>query len=543
MSDKIASYLQQHITGEVIASQKVREFFSTDGSVFKVMPRLVVYPQNTTDVRKVARFAWQLAERKTPVTITARGLGSDQGGAAIGPGISLVFPAHMNRVLQLEKNGVIVQPGENYESLQKMLHTHHRYLPPYPSSIAFSTIGGAVANNAAGEKSLKHGKTKDYVRGLQVVLANGELIETKRLSKREVNAKMGETSFEAEVYRQLDALLEDNKDIIDKFGFNVSKNSAGYNIADVRKKDGSIDLTPLFVGSQGTLGIITQVSLKTVPFSPTTSLIAGFFDDIDSADLAVQKLRKLNPSALEIVDEHLLKIVHEENPSRLKGIVDEPFPAIILLVEFDDTKDLVRRNNTRKAIKIIQNHAKEYKQASTIHEREALWKIRHSAAAVVWHNKGKAKALPIIEDGVVPEDKFVAYVKHIYAMYKKYGLDAAIWGHAGDSNLHMQPYLDLSSTGDRQKVFQIMDDYYNEVMKMGGSTSGEHSDGRLRAPYLPELVGEDIYEIFQKIKKIFDPYNTLNTGVKIDVKKEDLRKILRHEYGMEQLGHHLPRMH
>jgi len=543
MSDKIASYLQQHITGEVIASQQVREFFSTDGSVFKVMPRLVVYPQNTTDVRKVARFAWQLAERKTPVTITPRGLGSDQAGAAIGPGISMVFPAHMNRVLQLEKNGVIVQPGENYESLQKMLHTHHRYLPPYPSSIAFSTIGGAVANDASGEKTLKHGSTLDYVRGLQVVLANGELIETKRLSKREVNAKMGETSFEAEIYRQLDALLEENQEVIDKFNLNVSKNSSGYNIGKIRKKDGSMDLTPLFVGSQGTLGIITQISLRTVPFSASTSLVAAFFDDIDSADMAVQKLRKLKPSALEIVDEHLLRIVHEENPNRLKGIVEEPFPAIVLLVEFDDAKEIVRRNNTRKAIKIIQNHAKEYKQATSIRERETLWKIRHSAAAVTWHNKGKAKALPIIEDGIVPDNKFVEYVKHIYSIYKKYGLDAAIWGHAGNSNLHMQPYLDLSNTGDRQKVFQIMDDYYEEIIKMGGSTSGEHSDGRLRAPYLPQLFGDEMYELFCKVKKIFDPYDVLNAGVKIGVKKEDLRKILRQEYSMEQLGHYLPRTH
>jgi len=543
MSDKVASYLQQHLVGEVTHAKEVRDFFSTDGSVFSVMPRLVVYPKNTTDVRKVARFAWQLAERKTPVTITPRGLGSDQGGAAIGPGISMVFPAHMNRVLQLDKDSVTVQPGENYQSLQKMLHTHHRFLPPYPSSIAFSTIGGAVANNAAGEKTLKYGATREYVKKLQVVLANGELIETGRLSKRDVNRKMGETTFEAEIYRQLDALLEENSEIIKKSKLNVSKNSAGYDLIDVRRKDGSIDLTPLIVGSQGTLGIVTQIQLKTEAYSPQTSLIAAHFDSLDDANIAVQSLVSLNPSALEIVDSHLLKLVQDDNPNRLKGIVDEPYPAIILLIEFDDTKDLVRKRKTKKAVKIVGNTAREYKIATQVHERELLWKIRHSAAAVMWHTKGTAKALPIIEDGIVPNDKFVAYIKHIYAMYQKFGLDAAIWGHAGNSNLHMQPFLDLSKTGDRQKVFQIMDEYYNEVIKMGGSTAGEHSDGRLRAPYLPKLLGEEMYGVLRKVKHIFDPYDVLNAGVKIDVERDDLIKALRHEYSMSHLGHHLPRTH
>src|SRR5690606_16550996 len=213
---KVANYLQEHLLGEVLTSPSARRYFSTDGGVFQVAPQIVVYPRNTSDVRKVARFTWQLAERGKILPITARGKGSDQGGAAIGSGVMLVFPAHMNKLLELDtgKGIVRVQPGLIYQTLQNVLHTHGRFLPPYPSSIDFATMGGAVANNSAGEKTVKYGATKNYVRELDVVLANGELIHTLRLTKRELNKKKGLTNFEGEVYRQLDGLITDNWDLI-----------------------------------------------------------------------------------------------------------------------------------------------------------------------------------------------------------------------------------------------------------------------------------------------------------------------------------------
>lgn len=540
---KIAHYLQEHLQGEILTDKETREYFSTDGSVFTVMPRMAVYPLNTTDVRKTARFSWQLAEKGKVLPITARGKGTDQAGAALGEGIMLAFPAHMNKILEIDKDQIVVQPGESYSSMQKVLKTHGRFLPPYPSSIDYCTIGGAVANNAAGELTLKYGSTRDYVKNLQVVLANGELITTRRLSKRELNKKMGETSYEAEVYRQLDGLIMDNWELIQNSKLNVSKNSAGYNLIDVKKADGSFDLTPLMVGSQGTLGIVTEVTLKTEAFNPKNALIAAYFDSLDSADEAVTQLKKLKPAALEFVDHHLLKLVHKYNPNQLSGLVEEPFPKIVLLVEFDDSSDSKQKKLVKKAKKILNDIAKEYQVTTDPHEQEMLWKIRRSAAAVMWHNDGNSKALPIIEDGIVPEDKFVEFVHHVYDTYKKHGLETALWGHAGNSNLHMQPYLDLSKTSDRQKVFKIMDDYYNEIIKMGGSTAGEHNDGRLRGPYLRQLYGEEMYGVFSKVKEIFDPYGMLNPGVKMGVTKESLRPQLRREYSMAHLADHLPRSH
>lgn len=543
--NKVAHYLQEHLLGEVMTSNDARKYFSTDGGVFSVTPSMVVYPQNENDIRKTARFTWQLAERGRVIPITARGAGSDQAGAAVGSGIMLVTPAHMHKLLEFDgrKGTVTIQPGMVYGKLQQTLHTHGRFLPPYPSSIEFATLGGAVANNAAGEKTVKYGNTRDYVRKLRVVLANGEVIETHRLSKRELNKKLGLPSFEGEIYRALDKLIEENIATIKGIDLNVTKNSAGYAIADVKRKDGSFDLTPLLVGSQGTLGIVSEIVLDTEPYNPNTTLIAAFVNDINASEKIVHDLRKLPeiPSAIEVVDDNLLKFIDEHNPNQLKGIVDKPFHKLVLLIEFDNPSDRTRKKMTKKALKILDKYAVEYQVETKEEEKEKLWKIRHSAAAVISHTEGNTKALPIIEDGIVPLEKFGVYLDGVYEIFNKYHLKIAIWGHAGNANLHMQPFLDLSLVGDRQKVFKIIDDYYNLVISLGGSTSGEHSDGRLRAPYLKQLYGEDVYTLFEKTKQIFDPYGTLNPGVKIGVTVDDVKPLLREEYSMEHLYDHLPR--
>jgi FAD/FMN-containing dehydrogenase len=543
---KVAYYLQEHLAGEVMTSADARRYFATDASVFTVTPALVTYPRNENDVRKTARFTWQLAERGRVIPMTARGAGSDLSGAALGPGIMLVFPAHMHRILELDdKSGVVtVEPGANYGKLQQTLYTHNRFLPPYPASAEYSTIGGAVANNSSGEKSVKYGSTRDYVRSLRVVLANGEVIETRRLSKRELNKKLGLSNFEGEIYRSLDALIEEQQELIKKSGIDVTKNAAGYAVDGIKRKDGSFDLTPLIVGSQGTLGIVTEISLDTEPFVPNNTLLVAHFDDLQKAQDAVLELRELSnpPSTLEMVDSELLEFVHKINPNLLKGIIDSPYPKVVLLAEFDDASERIQKKYVKKATKILEGLAAHLQVETDVTRQEELWRIRHAASAVTAYGSGGAKALPIIEDGVVPLDRFKEFAEALYRLFDRYGLEAAMWGHAGDANLHVQPFMDLSQVGDRQKVFKLMEDYYNLIMALGGSTSGEHGDGRLRAPYLQKLYGPEMYALFQKVKQIFDPYGTLNTGVKMNVNLDTIRPLLRNSYSLDHLYDHLPRL-
>ena len=541
---KLAQYLQEHVRGEVTVSSDARQHFATDASIFTLMPSAVVYPHGEQDVRKVARFTWQLAERGRVVPITARGAGTDQSGAAIGSGVILAFPAHMNRILELDsKTGTVtVEPGIIYGKLQQALQTHGRFLPPFPASLEYSTIGGAVANNAAGEMSVKYGTTRDYVKSLRVVLANGEAIVTGRLNKRDFSKKLGLATFEGEIYRSLDALLEENHELVHQMSRRVTKNVAGYDLLDIKHKDGSFDLTPLFVGSQGTLGIVTEVTFRTEAYNPETTLIVAGFNTLQQLQQAIADLHssRTRPSTMEIIDGNLLQLVESLNPSQLKDTIQSPYPAFMLFVEYDDS-GRIQKKNTHAGMKILKKYAANVQAVTDLEDQDTLWRIRHAASIVATHGAGQAKALPVIEDGSVPIDQFGNFVQGIYEILALNHLQPAVWGHAGDAHLHVQPYLNLAELGDRQKIFRLMDEYYKMVIDLGGTITGEHGDGRLRGPYLAKMYGDEAYGLLEKVKRIFDPHGTLNPGVKIGATIDDIKSLLRHEYTLGHLYQHVPR--
>jgi FAD/FMN-containing dehydrogenase len=532
--------LRASTTGEVSVSKTTREFFSTDGSIFQAIPQIVTYPQNEADVAETIVLVAQEAAQGNYMPITMRGKGTDQGGAALGEGLMMVMPAHMNHYLAMTKETVTVQPGMIYKDLQHLLHSHGRFLPPYPASIDFATIGGAVANNAAGEKTVKYGSTRDYVERLRVVLANGQVIETFRLSPKELREKQRQTDFEGHIYRNVDYLIEENWDQLAEAYPRVSKNSAGYDLWHVKGPDGSFDLGQLIIGSQGTLGAVTEISLRHEPYNSSTHLAVGYFEDMEHAARAVELTMPLKPSAIEVVDRHLLEFLHAHDPAQLNGILPEQMPGIVLLVQFDDVKSRTRASKTKKVLRVFGELAFDSRVATDPNEQTRLWKIRHGAAAIIWKFEGAKKALPIIEDAVVPLEQMPKFLEQVYALFERYKLDIAVWGHAGNANFHMQPFMNLGSQLDRKKMFELMNDFYRMVIEMGGTTCGEHNDGRLRAPYLKRLYGEHLYGVFEDVKKVFDPLNIFNPGVKIGVSLKDLPRQLRKEYSMKHLAEHLP---
>lgn len=540
---KVAHYLQEHLVGEVMTSTDARLYFATDGSILQLAPALIAYPKTENDVRKTARFSWQLAERGRVIPITPRGAGNDQTGAALGNGIMLVFPAHMNRILELDTkaNTVTVEPGINYGKLQQTLHTHGRFLPPYPASLEYSTIGGAIANNLSGEKSVKYGDTRAYVNSLRVVLANGEVIETKRLSKRELSKKLGLATFEGEIYRSIDTLLEEQHELVQQLERNVAKNNAGYDLIDIKHRDGSFDLTPLFVGSQGTLGIITEAVLSTEPHNPQTTLIMAQFDSLEQTQNALLELGPLSdkPSAIELVDGNVLQQLHELNPNQLKEVVKPPFPAITLLLEFDDNERQAKKL-IKKAEKILDKYAVGSQVATDPEQQQLFWKVRQATSSLLGHNDGLLRTVPLF-DAAVPADRLREYIEGVYSFMKANNLQPAIWGHAGDANLHLQPRLNLGQVGDRQKAFRLMDEHNKLVIGLGGTISAEAGDGRLRTPYLELMYGTELYALLQKVKQVFDPYGTLNPGVKFGSSLDDVKAMVRNDYGYEHVYDHLPR--
>jgi FAD/FMN-containing dehydrogenase len=242
-----------------------------------------------------------------------------------------------------------------------------------------------------------------------------------------------------------------------------------------------------------------------------------------------------------MIDENLLNSVDQINPNLLKDIVTKPFPKIILFTEFDNSQERVRNRMAKRATKILQKYSVSHKTAHDLSQQLQLLKLRQAVSMVLLHSDGNIRALPIIEDGIVPVGAYTEYLTGIYDILNRNHVNAAVWGHAGDSNLQMQPLLDLNQVGDRQKVFRLLEEYYDLVSKLGGSTNGEHSEGRLQAPFLSKIYSQEAYELLQKVKQIFDPYGILNPGVKINVTVEDIKPLLRHEYSLGSLHDYLPR--
>jgi FAD/FMN-containing dehydrogenase len=543
MSSKVAHYLQEHLSGEVISGIDARQHFATDGSILQAAPLLIVYPKNENDIRKAARFSWQLAERGRVIPMIARGNGTDQTGAAIGSGMIMVFPAHMNRILELDgkTHTITVEPGLNYARLEEVLHTHGRILPPYPSSVEYSTIGGAIANNKSGEKSFKYGATLNFVKKLRIVLANGEVIETERLNKRDLSKKLGLATFEGEIYRAIDTLLEERKDLVDGLVRDLTFNNAGYNLLGIREKDGSFDLSPLFIGSQGTLGIITEATLNTAPYDPQSTLMLAYFDSIEYLQQAIVEFRGLvdGPTAIELVDQYALDQVYEHNPNHLKDSIGRPYPSFSLLLDFEGNE-----KNSKKAVKasakILEKFAKYTSIIADPEEQIHIRKIRESVNVLVASNEGSHHAIPLF-DGSVPADRLREFMEGLYKLMSKNNIKPAIWGHVGDASLTIRPQLNLGHIGDRQKAFRILDEYHKLVISLNGTISTTSGEGRLHAPYLEPMYGSEVYALLYKIKQILDPYSTLNPGVKFGTDPETLRSMVRPDFNLRHLYNHLPR--
>lgn len=545
--NKIASYLQQHISGEVLTGKSVLNSFSTDASILEMKPHMVVHPRSTNDIRKIARFSWQLAEKGHILPLTARGSGTDQTGAAIGSGIVMSFPAHMNRILEIDvkQRLVRVQPGLNFKALQDTLQTHGLFLPAYPVSYAYSTVGGAIANNAGGEKSYKYGVMRDWVEQLEVVLANGEVIETGRISRKEVERRKGLPTLEGEIYRVVDGVLSDYQEQIEATAqLNIAKNNAGYALADIKRKDGSIDLTPLFVGSQGTLGVVSEAILRVAPYSPDAHVVFVACDSIEAALDVAEVADKLAPSALEMIDRQALEFVQEQQESAILA----PFfgeetttPEAVVLIEFDDDNHRARVKKTKKLEKQLNGIGQRCVMSDDYDQRQKMWAIRYSTSAILNYEHNGKMAVPVLEDAVVPPVALNQFVAGVREMFTRHHLEAMIWGHLGEASLRVVPLLDLRKLTDRQKAFKLLQAYVELVTRLGGSVSANTNDGRLKVPFVVQQYGEDMAAAYREVRRVCDAHATLNPGVKVDGDVKELANLMRKEYSLSGLDAFLPR--
>lgn len=541
---KVASYLQEHILGEVSINKAVLEAFSTDGSVLEIMPEMVIYPRVSNDIRKVARFAWQLAEKGHVLPITARGAGSDQTGAAIGKGIILVLPAHMNKIYELEtKQKLIrVQPGLNSKALNDALMLHGMGIPALPASAAYSTIGGAVANNASGPLSGRYGDMSAWVHQLEVVLASGDVLQTGRISKRELSRKKGKQTFEGEIYRSLDNLIDDNKQLILDMAVSTVRNNVGYSsIAQVKQKDGSFDLTPLFVGSQGTLGIISEMIMKTDYISAHKAVAIAAFSKAEAARDALDQLNHFAPSTMEYFEGDVFEQAKKQNKSYdfYTAATENGEVEAVIIMTFDDFSERARQRKLKKVSKLL-NKPEITLVTADGEASEPLLAVREVTSYLLAHSEKDISSPPLFDGAYVPKERFEDFAIAVKALAEKHHVSLALHGRAIEHIYFARPALQMSKVGDKQKLFKLLDEYANLVSHHSGHLIGEAGEGRLKAKVAHKELDDETKKLFADIKTIFDPFDILNPEVKQAVDIKQLVSNLRSDYDTSSWSDHSP---
>ena len=534
---KVATYLQEHILGEVSVQPAVLAALSTDASILTQTPEMAVYPRVTNDIRKVARFAWQLAEKGHVLPITARGGGTDQTGAAIGRGVSLVLPAHLNRSLEFDQRQklVRVQPGLNAQALNDMLRLQGMTLPVLPRSCAYSTVGGAVANNASSARSGRFGTMRNWTHQLEVVLANGDVLQTERLSKRELNKKKGITGLEGDIYRKLDNLIDDNHElIIDRLAEEGSRDSAGYTaLRDVKRKDGSFDLTPLFVGSQGTLGIISEMILK-VDFAPSKrAAVVASFPTAEAARDMADTLSAFGPAILEYYDGALFQEAAKQGrlyPTH--SVVDH---RATLVVVYEDFNDHAINKKLKKTMKVL-DPTDALVTTSDDEAIDTLLAIRDVTSYTLRPATKGISAPPLLDGIYIPADRRESFMSAMDELTHKHHMELGLYGDLNDNIWYARPHFELSKVSDKQKVFKLLDECAALVEQHNGVLIGEAGEGRLKSHVLTKTIDDDVRTLFAAVKDIFDPHGILNPGVKQSVELRDLVSQLRSDYDMPKLA-------
>lgn len=527
---KVAEYLQDHLAGEVSASPDVRQIYAQDASILQQLPQLVVFPKNENDVRKVARFSWQLAERGKILPIVARGNGTDVTGASIGQAMSLAMTRHMNRILQFDakKREIICEAGANFGNVQHILtFSHGQFIPAYPTSFEYSSIGGALANNVSGLQHIKYGSILRYVKNLRVVLANGEVIETGRLSKRDVRKKMGLTTYEGEIYRSVDALLDQNEHKIAELFKDDELSNAGFHLSYVRNKEGSVDLTPLFIGSKGTLGIITEATILTETYPSSRSVYVVVPRDYAALATLQEKIAIHRPCVLSFFDNSLLDIARLDHPGFLKNHGGDAAGAGILVVEFDDLSAKLASRMTKK----IAKDAKDVGQLLNLDNdiaSAAADKLHGLVGHLMQRKFSGRQLLPALSSAVIPTKQLANFIPAAAQLLSQSGLPGALQAYG--QIVQAYPLLDLGQLGDRQRILRLIDAYAELVLKHDGAVIGPEGDGRLHGHLSRKQHGDVLYDIMSKLRHIFDPYQTLNPEVKASNDPRQLQALLRQEY-------------
>jgi len=527
--------LQHVIKGEVSDAPDVLKASSTDASIFEVHPELVVAPHGGEDIKNLVSFV-NLHKTEFPnLSLTARAAGTDMSGGPLTESIVLDFLKYFQGVKGFDeaKQEITVLPGTYYRDFEKATLAKGLLLPSYTASKELCTVGGMVANNSGGEKTLIYGKTIDYVRELKVVLSDGNEYTTHALNKSELDSKIARNNFEGNIYRELFKLVETNRNLLREAKPKVHKNSAGYYLWDVW--DGTtFDINKVLVGSQGTLGIITEIKFGLIKPKAHSALLVIMLDELVTLAEIVATILSHKPESFEAYDDHSMKLAVRFMPDmmrqlgakniislgwqfipEMKMILLGGVPKLILVAEFTGDSEDEIYTKARAAESNLKKHDIRTHIAKNDKEENKYWTVRHESFNLLRkHVHGKHTA-PFIDDIVVLPEHLPKFLPELATLMNSYKLEYTIAGHIGDGNFHIIPLMDFARPDFKQIISELSKKVYDLVGKYDGSITGEHNDGLVRTPYLDRMYKPEVLELFKKTKQIFDPQGIFNPRKKV----------------------------
>lgn len=540
MDDFKQTLIKNGFKGELDDSAATREFYSHDASMFELKPKLVVMPHDSADVQALIKLVSAKKKDMPDLSVTARSAGTDMAGGAINESIIVDFNKHFTKIEKVTATEAQTQPGVFYRDFEKETLKHGALMPTYPASRDLASVGGMVANNSGGEKSLEYGKTKDFVNELHVVFADGNEYVVKPLKGAELQKKLSQNDYEGHIYKRIYDLCEAHYDEIKAAMPHVSKNSMGYTLWEVWDREtGVFDLTKLIVGSEGTLGFVTDITYRLVPARPHSGLLVLFLRDIDQLGPIINKVLEYKPATFEGFDDATLLITLRFMPAFLKMLGLKRFmhllitlipdglqllkgiPKQILMVEFNGDTEVEVRTKVHALHRELSHVRARYEingfeEDPTEGSSEKFWIMRRFAFQILRSKVKDKHTAPYIDDFIVPPQTLPEFLPKLRKIIQKYKLFATIQGHIGDGNFHVIPLMKFEEPKERKKLQPSQKEVNELVLHYGGSLSGEHNDGLVRGPWLEAQFGKPIVDLFREVKHIFDPENIFNPHKKSD---------------------------
>jgi FAD/FMN-containing dehydrogenase/Fe-S oxidoreductase len=510
----LRSALADAITGEVRCERLDRALYSTDASVYQIVPLGVVFPKTIEDIRAVLAVAERFG-----VPLTARGGGTSQAGQSIGPGIIVDFSKHFKQILEVDGSNrwVRVQPGCVLEDLNLQVKAANLQFAPDISTANRATIGGMIANNSSGTHSIVYGKTIDHVLELQVLLADGSLVRMGPLDRADVENKKQQQDHEGNCYRVVEQLARRHADEIERRFPKILRRVGGYNL-DRFVANSTFNLAHLLVGSEGTLGLVVEAKLRLIELPRAKALLVVQFAHLLDALGATPAILTHRPAAVEVMDQFILAST-KLNPeaSRLRDFLQGD-PEAILIIEFfgDSPAELPAKLDALEADLRKRNLGCHYHRATNPAEQARIWKLRTLALGLSMAEKGDAKAISFVEDTAVAPEHLRDYIAEFLDLIKRHGTTAGVYAHASVGCLHVRPVINLKTVAGVEQFAAIAADVADLVLKYGGALSGEHGDGLVRSPFQEKMFGPELYQAFRAIKQTFDPRNLFNPGKIVD---------------------------